>query len=75
MNTLVTERLNKKGVSRVAVSTENERVYVTLPKEVVDKLRRMAENDMRTLSAMTAIMVLRGLEATERGVKFPLGGD
>ena len=54
-----------EGKSRVPISDDNKRVYVTLSKEVVEKLQEVADRDMRSLSSMTALMVVRGLEATE----------
>ncbi len=49
----------------MTVSKDSERVYITLPKVVVEKLKEMANEDMRSLSSMTALMVIRGLEATD----------
>ena len=59
----------------MAISDDNDRVYVTLPKDIVKKLKRMAHDEHRTLSAMTAIMVLRGLEATRQGMEEIPSGD
>lgn len=58
----------------MAVSDNNKRVYVTLPEEVVDELQKRAQKDMRSLSSMTALMVVRGLEATETKEKINKGG-
>ena len=58
----------KTEVSRVPIAKGNRRVYITLSKDVVEKLERMAEREMRSLSSMTALMVVRGLEATEKEV-------
>ncbi len=44
------------------ISKDNRRVYITLPGEVVGRLERMAEEQMRSLSSMTALMVIKGLE-------------
>lgn len=51
------------------VSKDNKRVYITLPGEVVEKLEKMAANQMRSLSSMTALMVIRGLQEQEKEVK------
>ena len=59
----------------MAISGDNERVYVTLPKTVVNRLRELADEEMRTLSAMTAVMVLRGLKATDKGMEEIPKGD
>jgi hypothetical protein len=59
----------KTEVSRVPIAKGNRRVYITLSKDAVDKLEKMAEREMRSLSSMTALMVMRGLEVTEKDVK------
>lgn len=61
-------------VSRVPISKDNRRVYVTLPGEVVEKLEAMAKAQMRSLSSMTALMVIRGLEAQEEKDAAQKGG-
>lgn len=43
------------------ISKDNRRVYITLPGDVVERLEEMAEEQMRSLSSMTALMVIRGL--------------
>lgn len=49
------------------ISKDNRRVYITLPGEVVERLEKMADEQMRSLSSMTALMVIRGLEAVSEG--------
>lgn len=56
------------------ISKDNRRVYVTLPGEVVEKLEAMAKAQMRSLSSMTALMVIRGLEAQEEKDAAQKGG-
>lgn len=61
----ITVRKYRSEVSRVPISKDNRRVYITLPGKVVEKLEKMASDQMRSLSSMTALMVIRGLESTE----------
>ena len=51
------------------ISKDNRRVYITLPGDVVEKLEKMADDQMRSLSSMTALMVIKGLEAAEKKEK------
>jgi metal-responsive CopG/Arc/MetJ family transcriptional regulator len=55
-----------KEVSRVPIADGNKRVYITLPKQIVEKLEEMAAEQMRSLSSMTALMVVKGLEAEKK---------
>jgi len=61
MNILLVEHA-KREASRVAISADNKRVAITLPGQVVEVLQKMADKEMRSLSSMTALMVVRGLE-------------
>jgi len=44
------------------ISQDSRRIYITLPKKVADQLEVMASEQMRSLSSMTALMVIRGLQ-------------
>lgn len=45
------------------ISQDSRRIYITLPKTVAEWLEAMSKDQMRSLASMTALMVIRGLEA------------
>ncbi|AUO14779.1 ribbon-helix-helix domain-containing protein [Priestia megaterium] len=42
----------------MAISKQNSQVYITLPKEVVDKVDKEAKREMRTRSKQLAKIIL-----------------
>jgi hypothetical protein len=46
----------------MAISKDNEKVQATVTKEIANKIAKLAKEEKRTLSAMTAILIEKGLE-------------
>lgn len=46
----------------MAVSKDNERIVTTVTKETVDIIRELADKEIRTVSAMAAILIEKGLK-------------
>ena len=44
------------------ISKDKARVAVTLTKDVIERITALAENEKRTISAMTAILIEEALE-------------
>ena len=75
---ITTEQTNgqtKMEASRMPISPDNRRIAITLPGDVARKLQAMAEKEMRSLSSMTALMVIRGLEQVEAQPKHVKNGN
>lgn len=46
----------------MAVSKDNERLVATVTKEIADIVKGLAEKEKRSVSAMAAILIEKGLE-------------
>lgn len=55
--------LSMKGGCQLAISKDNERITAIISKEIANRIAQIAAEEKRSISAMTAILIEKGLES------------
>jgi len=50
----------------VAISKDKERVTAIISKEIAEQIAELAEQEKRTISAMTAILIEKGIDSFKK---------